>query len=100
MKLLKEFKNWRPISGKELSETPESEYKNILTFCWRNGRERYDDIGIENVIIDKMICDDIVYYNISWSDMSSDPEVELRELTDFIDYIGDGEWMYGLYKKM
>ena len=32
--------------------------------------------------------------------MSSDPQVELSSLDDYIEYIGDGEWMYGLYKKI
>lgn len=96
-----ELKGWRPITGEELRDMSKSEWNNIMTFIWREDEEFDNTIGITDVIIRG--DEDFFNVNIEWRNMFGDPRIILRRLDQPIDCINDsndGEWEYGLYKRI
>lgn len=100
-------KIWRPISTSELGSLTKDELKNLLSFCWMDGKYRCHTIGINDVSIEQKEYSYIqqnqqktgIFYLVKWSDMDGDPKIQVRALSLPIDKLGDGEWDYGLYIK-
>ena len=90
------FKGWTPITVKELQEMDENKQKELFSFCWHDGQVRCDTIGIRNLKIENSGNG----WRINWSDMNGDPTIYVSNLDTLLDNFGDGEWNYGLYKKI
>lgn len=91
------FDGWVPITFRELFEHT-VDFKSLFSYCWHDGEHRCDTIGIRNVNF-KVSDTDTKYWILSYSDDDGDPKIEFSDLDAEIDYVGDGEWNYGLYKR-
>lgn len=90
--VLDELKGHGPVSARELLEMPESELAKLKSFCWHEGRYRCDTVGISDLSVKGLV--------VNYSDSNGDPTVYVTSLDQKIDNIGDGEWNYGLYRKV
>ena len=91
------FPGYKPITVKELSSLSDDELKDILSICWHEGEFRCETVGIYDVNIIKYTDG---HYDVEWSDDDGDPRIYVESTDELIDDIGDGEWNYGLYKKI
>jgi hypothetical protein len=94
-------KGYTPITLKELTTMSEEDLKSLYSLCYKNGKYRCDTIGITNVDIKSETTENnISYYLVTFSDDDGDPRFTCRDIDDLILDVGDGEWMYGLFKKI
>lgn len=86
------LKGYRPITFNELRKMTQSELDNLLSVCWHDGKLRCHCVGINHVTFTDN--------KVTFSDSDGDPSIRFRDENNLIDNIGDGEWNYGLYKKL
>ena len=89
---LKLYGNYVAITFDELVNLNKSELDNILSVCWHEGKFRCKSVGIENVFIEGNY--------LHWDDSNGNPKLRIKDFNTKIDNIGNGEWNYGLYKKV
>ena len=91
---------WEPITVNQLMRMDKSDLKEVLSFCWHNGEVRCHATGIQNLTIGLVKHGDRNSFDIRWGDDNGDPHVIADYLDTEIYKIGDGEWNYGLFKKI
>lgn len=81
-----------PLKVSELKLMSQDELDKVISVCWHDGKYRCDCVGIRNLLH--------VGYDLYWGDDNGDPHIYVRDKNTIIDNIGDGEWNYGLYRKL
>ena len=95
--MLELLKGTVPLKVSEVIAMSQDELDKVISVCWHDGKYRCDCVGINSVNLETECYDGI---NLSWCDSDGDPEIYTKSVEDFVDNIGDGEWNYGLYKKL
>ena len=94
---MEDSQDWEPITLKELMSFTQSELDELKSYCWHDGKPRCSCIGIKNLTVTGP--SEKGYYTIEFSDSDGDPNFQIHKDSK-IDNAGDGEWNYGLYKKI
>ena len=99
--LIELLDGYRPITFKELEDIfeNEDELNKLLSVCWHYGKHRCDCIGISHVNFETHEQFGHKYTELTFSDSNGDPSIEIRDMNQEINDVGDGEWNYGLFKK-
>lgn len=87
-----ELLGWEPITVRELRMMEESEWKELKSYCWKYGSPRCQSIGITKLKFSEG--------KINYSDSNGDPTIYIGGLDEKLHKIGDGKWIYGLYKRV
>jgi hypothetical protein len=98
--MLELLDGYKAITYTELEFMSQSDLDNLISVCWRDGKYRCDCIGVSNVHFERIESFGKRYINVSFSDADGDPELTCYNINSEIDNVGDGEWNYGLYKKI
>lgn len=88
----KELLGWEPVTVQELRQMDESELKKLKSYVWKYGEPRCQSIGITNLRFSEG--------KIEYSDAEGDPTMYIDGLDDKLHKIGQGKWVYGLYRKV
>ena len=89
--------DYEPITLQQLVDMNTADYEDILSYTWKDGKERDWGIGITDVDIQP---NGGTSYNLSWSDSLGDPYVYDIYKHTLIYKMNEGEtWQYGLFKK-
>lgn len=83
---------WEPITIRELRMMEESEWKELKSYVWKYGEPRCQSIGITNLKFSEG--------KIEYSDSEGDPTMYIDGLDEKLHKIGQGKWVYGLYKRV
>lgn len=89
----------KSVSASQVLAMTEEERSKLWSVCWHDSNytePRCECVGITDFKIEtNKYSKDM--YNISWSDIDGDPNIQVFDLDKPIHKEGNGEWDYGLY---
>jgi hypothetical protein len=98
LKVLELKRDTVPVSYRELISMNEHEMSKLLSLSWKDGRYQHHCYGVDEVSIDYREDDWNIlryfdYHNII-------VKIYFERSVDLIDNVGNGQWNYGLYRKI